>query len=256
MKSIQKDDIFLSFRRIFPAIWEIKETSNGIYNIIDCNAERGSSYFIEINIENNSFWAEISFENYAKELQNIVLHKLESEKSRLALLSNSFKSVRFSIQKTVSDNDFKLTFDALNTVKVSLDYRRGEAQYDLQHFFEILFSVILLIFPYYTEGEFEGEEYLDTSVKYERSKINRSICLAFHGYSCKACGIDLHQKYGEIAREFIEVHHIKPVSTAGYDRLDPINDLVPLCPNCHSIVHKRNPPITIEELKQILSNNA
>ena len=56
--------------------------------------------------------------------------------------------------------------------------------------------------------------------------------------------------YEAIAEGIIEVHHIKPISEIGIDyQIDPINDLVPLCPNCHRVVHKRNPPYTVEEVQ-------
>jgi 5-methylcytosine-specific restriction protein A len=35
--------------------------------------------------------------------------------------------------------------------------------------------------------------------------------------------------------------------------LNPINDLRPVCPNCHAIIHKKNPPFTIDEVKKFIS---
>jgi 5-methylcytosine-specific restriction protein A len=91
--------------------------------------------------------------------------------------------------------------------------------------------------------------------KYERSHLNRSLCLAYHGYDCKVCGINLKDKYGDIARDFIHVHHLNPISESGIIKPDPIKDFVPLCPNCHAIAHLKNPPLTVEEIQIKLKEN-
>jgi 5-methylcytosine-specific restriction protein A len=89
--------------------------------------------------------------------------------------------------------------------------------------------------------------------RYERSPANRAACLAFHGARCLGCGFDFGQAYGPIAAGFIEVHHTVPVSRMGSGYLvDPVHDLVPLCSNCHSVVHRRDPPLTLDELKALI----
>ena len=91
--------------------------------------------------------------------------------------------------------------------------------------------------------------------RYERSKINRAACITAKGYICQACGFDFRQKYGDIGDEYIHVHHIIPVSKLGEGyAIDPIDDLVPLCPNCHAMVHRRSPPLSIDELKLLMEN--
>jgi 5-methylcytosine-specific restriction protein A len=76
--------------------------------------------------------------------------------------------------------------------------------------------------------------------------------LAFYGFKCRGCGQILEEKYGPLGANVIHVHHIVPVSQMGGSyRLDPIKDLIPLCPNCHNIVHRVNPPISITELNEL-----
>jgi 5-methylcytosine-specific restriction enzyme A len=89
--------------------------------------------------------------------------------------------------------------------------------------------------------------------KYERSPVNRAACIAIYGARCYACGFEFEARYGEIGAGFIEVHHRVPVSTlgAGYV-VDPGVDLVPLCSNCHSMVHRKDPPIDVDELRRFL----
>jgi len=89
--------------------------------------------------------------------------------------------------------------------------------------------------------------------RFERSPINRAACIAHHGSQCLVCGLDFFKKYGLLGRDYIEVHHRIPVSEMGGSyRVDPINDLVPVCANCHAMLHRENPPLTIETLKSII----
>jgi len=52
------------------------------------------------------------------------------------------------------------------------------------------------------------------------------------------CKFNFEETYGEIGKGFIHVHHIKPLASSGETRVDPYNDLVVVCPNCHSIIHR------------------
>lgn len=91
--------------------------------------------------------------------------------------------------------------------------------------------------------------------RYERRPANRAAAIAAHGTTCKACGFDFALFYGMIGESFIEVHHRTPVSQLGKDYvLDPVRDLVPLCSNCHQMVHRECPPISAEELREMLVN--
>lgn len=89
---------------------------------------------------------------------------------------------------------------------------------------------------------------------YERNTEARVICIKKYGAKCSVCGFDFHEKYGEIGTGFIHVHHLKPLSEIheGYE-LNPINDLRPVCPNCHAMLHQKKPePYTIEQLQSII----
>ncbi len=83
----------------------------------------------------------------------------------------------------------------------------------------------------------EGRKHEDTVTRYERDRGNRKECIAHYGYVCQVCGINFEQDYGELGRNFIEVHHLHPVSQ-GERQVNPIEDLIPLCSNCHSMIHR------------------
>ncbi len=68
--------------------------------------------------------------------------------------------------------------------------------------------------------------------------------------------MDFGDVYGDFAQGFIHVHHKTPVSQAARDgqyRLNPKTDLVPVCPNCHAMLHRHpDDPCTVEKLKQLM----
>jgi 5-methylcytosine-specific restriction protein A len=89
--------------------------------------------------------------------------------------------------------------------------------------------------------------------RYERDRRNRAATLAIHGYRCKACGVDMSERYGWNATGLIEVHHVVPVSEIGSCYVvNPKTDLVPLCPNCHSVAHRRPSPFSVDDLRHML----
>jgi len=105
-------------------------------------------------------------------------------------------------------------------------------------------------------GQEEGAVYSEVVKKYERSRYNRALCLKYYGFMCRGCGDKLAEKYGPIGTDVIHVHHLVPVSEMGGTyQLNPIKDLIPLCPNCHNIVHKKNPPMAIPELNVLTKFN-
>lgn len=93
--------------------------------------------------------------------------------------------------------------------------------------------------------------------RYERDRRNRAAALAIHGHACMACGADLGERYGAPASGLIEVHHTTPVSELGASYIiDPKKDLVPLCPNCHAVAHRRSPPYSVDEIRMLMMTTA
>ena len=78
------------------------------------------------------------------------------------------------------------------------------------------------------------------SNKYERNLKARSRCIAYYGTTCQVCGFDFGAVYGEEFAGKIEVHHRKPLSEIKEDYVvDPVKDLIPVCPNCHLVLHSK-----------------
>jgi hypothetical protein len=89
--------------------------------------------------------------------------------------------------------------------------------------------------------------------KYERSSTARNKCIEKHGVMCSVCGFSFIEKYGELGQDYIHVHHIIPVAKIGKQyKVNPEKDLRPVCPNCHAMLHRYEPCISIEELKKLV----
>ena len=90
---------------------------------------------------------------------------------------------------------------------------------------------------------------------YERNQIARTACLKKYGFNCFFCGFNFESKYGDIGNGYIHVHHLRPLSSIkrGY-KVDPIKDMRPVCPNCHAMIHKKNPSFTEKEFKSLLKS--
>ena len=89
-----------------------------------------------------------------------------------------------------------------------------------------------------TEGE-RKHVTKETEVIY-RNPTLRQQCLDKYGYQCQCCGMDFAAMYGEdLGANFIEVHHLKPISTFETDGVPAnfLENLVPLCSNCHAMIH-------------------
>ncbi|TGU71629.1 EVE domain-containing protein [Geomonas terrae] len=90
--------------------------------------------------------------------------------------------------------------------------------------------------------------------RYERDPRNRREAIRYHGLACNVCGFNFEEAYGERGTGYIEVHHLKPISTFDeVQHVDPRTDLVTLCSNCHRMVHRKTDSIlTHQELQKII----
>lgn len=96
----------------------------------------------------------------------------------------------------------------------------------------------------------EGAKRLITVNAYERNPQARAACIAHYGPRCQVCDVVLGERFGEIAAGFIHVHHLVPVSAIGKSyKVDPIKDMVPVCPTCHAVLHLRAPPLSVKEAR-------
>lgn len=100
----------------------------------------------------------------------------------------------------------------------------------------------------------EGERLKREIALFRRNPALRRAAIAMHGYSCVACGFNFGNAYGELGEGFIELHHLVPLSerqdAASKQMLKTrVVDVVPLCANCHRVVHRERPATPVERLR-------
>ena len=90
---------------------------------------------------------------------------------------------------------------------------------------------------------------------YERNPAARRACIAHYGTGCIVCGFNFGQVFGELGEGYIHVHHLLDLASIGEEyEVDPIDDLRPVCPNCHAMLHREAPAMSIEKLKEFVQH--
>lgn len=103
----------------------------------------------------------------------------------------------------------------------------------------------------------EGASFTVQVSAFERNPVARQKCISHYGNSCSVCGFNFGVTYGSSAEGYIHVHHLKPLASIGEEYvIDPIKDLRPVCANCHAVIHLRQPPYSIEEMKGVLHSDS
>ena len=104
----------------------------------------------------------------------------------------------------------------------------------------------------------EGKSHSTSITTYERNQLAKDECLNHYGYNCQICGTNFEDKYGEVGKNFIHVHHVEFISSFGgiEHEIEPIKGLIPVCPNCHAMLHRKlnGKYLTPEELKAMIKD--
>jgi len=164
---------------------------------------------------------------------------------------DNFQKIRISYSETFPNHNLEKLNESLQLIIDRTD---------------LFFSLILCLLPHQDFNDEESEEVSTQGLQgfeggmlrkectlYERSRLNRKACISAKGTRCEICGFDFGEFYGEVGKDYIEVHHIIPLSKmGGAFIIDPVKDLIPICSNCHAIIHRRTPTFSPEELKEIL----
>jgi len=207
-----------------------------------------------------------TFEFYIKDLEDRVRIKMVpgGMAAENLLLVSSQEGWIAGLRDIISDFILESLSLQINHTPVDFDLH-SESESAWHHFDLSMIStkhqaadLVIRLHGYITqisEGEFEGKMLEVSQTRYERSPKNRKICLDIHGYRCKICTVDFGEMYPGIGKEFIHVHHVKQLSLQSEEvRLDPAKDLIPVCPNCHAMLHRKTPPYLPEELIKIMEN--
>lgn len=102
---------------------------------------------------------------------------------------------------------------------------------------------------------FEGRLTEAKVLRRQRNRAARQRCLEDSGYTCYVCGFNFEKAYGEIGKEFLEVHHKKPLAIYDDEHPIPQSELCALCSNCHSIIHRKKEVMDVNKLKKLYEAN-
>ncbi|NLK97261.1 MAG: hypothetical protein GX272_04170 [Epulopiscium sp.] len=113
------------------------------------------------------------------------------------------------------------------------------------------------LIPTQAERFIEGAKKQIIINAYERNPIARKKCIEIHGSKCVICGFDFGTFYGADFEGKIHVHHIKPLHLIDETyEVNPEHDLVPVCPNCHMVLHSKQDGIfSIKEVQQMIEKS-
>ncbi len=168
------------------------------------------------------------------------------------------RKLNFAFAKRMGKSKFPLRSDSrTNYQPAVLEFLRQELKQPIP---EPKTKLILSTDATLPEEISENEDFYEGTRKrisvnaYERDSRARHACLKYHGFRCMVCAQDMSEIYGDAAVGVIHVHHIKPLSEvkSGY-KVNPKADLIPVCPNCHAVIHCRKSSYTIEEVKSFLA---
>jgi len=86
-------------------------------------------------------------------------------------------------------------------------------------------------------------------VKQKKNKVLKQT----GSLKCEGCGFDFSETYGEHGKGFVECHHTKPISEMSDGEKTTLKDLSLVCSNCHRMIHRHKPWLTIEELRKLIN---
>lgn len=110
------------------------------------------------------------------------------------------------------------------------------------------------------EVDFSDREAIKTLrlhlIRERSARLIKSFKLSLTNFSCKVCGFDFERFYGAHGKNFIEAHHENPIALMEENEETQVSELVPLCSNCHQMIHRSAPILTVDELKKKIASQS
>lgn len=200
------------------------------------------SYIDNVKYEEPNIHSEkdISKGYYVFNTENLIIFDEPITAAEYFNIDNTFKNFNQSTRKT----DVKYLKEVLNLIISKTKSLQNIENYELPEEIEDC------------DGIFEGAKKTITINAYERNRQSRQQCIDYYKkknngvLKCEICSFDFSKVYGDDFGHCINVHHIVELSEIGEEyNVDPVNDLLPVCPNCHMILHTRKPAYTPEEIQ-------
>lgn len=98
----------------------------------------------------------------------------------------------------------------------------------------------------------EGKQHRSENKFRERNRTIIEIKKSLSDYRCEVCNMKFIERYGKIGKKHIIAHHLNPIGSRSGSSVTTLDDIALVCSNCHDIIHKKNPPYTINELRRMI----
>lgn len=277
---IQRLQLYLSECLGLPFLVSSRPSSEGeVVEIVPVDLHPSEGFRAEVLLAWRSARGELIPGRFAKDFVHEMGRASDAAKECFQALAERLMFRRLNVDLivnglSISPTDWALWPDEWQSVKITVLSRPFDPSAGPQARFQemrvVAEAVIALVLSLATESDDSSdvitseaalEGYPEGAVanvrvnRYERDPRNRGLCIAAYGTECRVCGFDFERSYGQLGSGFIHVHHIRPLSMSatGYI-VNPVRDLVPLCPNCHSMVHRQHPPLLPDQLRAILKD--
>lgn len=244
------------------ALSRVEHASNFDFSIRVASIEEGKGVRLFVAHDFLQWRFSLELEDYSRHFSDLVQQRLEEREEQfqsiLSILSQ--KATELDVVPFAGEAALRTQLHQQNLwIRAVLEYARHESALEVA--FRSIVTILSLPLSLieeslvwedeHADSRYEGAVIVKESRAYERSRFNRAVCLSQYGFQCRGCGQDMDEKYGPLSIEVIDVHHIVPVSQmGGPKKLDPLRDLVPLCPNCHRVVHSEKQPLSVSELRK------
>ncbi|MDA0525153.1 HNH endonuclease [Methanococcoides alaskense] len=143
---------------------------------------------------------------------------------------------------------FTLNLEANQNTVLKLDTERLDKIHAMESKTNFLYDCVDEIFE-----ENEGEQYIKEAVFRKRNKKIIDKKKKKSDYRCEVCDMNYKEVYGEIGKNYIIAHHIEPIGSRDGSSPTTIDDIALVCSNCHNMIHKKKPPLSIEELSNLIN---
>ena len=183
---------------------------------------------------------------------------------KLFTRTTNIYGTEYYLQKIYEENGVDGLQNALLSLSQHIDYyeeKSGSSVKKRKGVYERYLNLIdkepqKTVYPDEVDIEIEYSEGKTKKVlvnSYERNPVARKKCIEHFGLNCQVCDFNFKEKFGDLGKDFIHVHHKIDIATIGNEySVNPLTDLIPVCPNCHSMLHKRKPAYSISELKAMM----
>ena len=166
----------------------------------------------------------------SKDEKQSIKNKLNQIKNSKELLQNMEQQEKIVYNTETKNNEIKI----LNTIKETILENIDSENKPIYNIEDINLENESIV------QNNEGKKKEIYTTKYERDPANRKACIEKYGTDCNICGFNFYEVYGELGKHFIEVHHLKPLFSLEEEIvINPHTDLIPVCSNCHRMLHRQ-----------------